>query len=387
MKKKRLKQAIVCATAVLALGFLMTSWKASGTSANTFSYTVDPQSGPEEKPVEQVFKNIQALKGLPSSQIYSVMKFMSVSLGVKCDYCHVKTENEWQWEKDDKQDKQVARKMILMTADINKNNFSGRGVVTCTTCHRGEAHPISATAVSADAFQPPPPATPAAKPAEAMPTADQILDKYVQALGGKDAIEKVKTQVKKGTYSAHLLPESPIEIYEAAPDKYFSTLKTPNGVVKQGFNGTSGWVSTDKETRELSASRLAVWKSIHDFNQKLNLKARYSRMAVGGKEKIGGRDAYLIRARTAQGGRSERLYFDRETGLLVRWVIFTDTMVGPYPEATDYEDYREVDGVKVPFTIRKNQLEGFEATTLKLTEVKNNVPVDDAKFNMPQAKQ
>ncbi|HEX8183280.1 MAG TPA: hypothetical protein VF747_00975, partial [Blastocatellia bacterium] len=82
----------------------------------------------------------------------------------------------------------------------------------------------------------------------------------------------------------------------------------------------------------------------------------------------------------------ERLYFDAETGLLLRWVIYIDTMIGPYPEATDYEDYRDVDGVKVPFTIRKNQLQGFEASTLKLTEVKHNVPVDDAKFNMPQAK-
>lgn len=95
----------------------------------------------------------------------------------------------------------------------------------------------------------------------------------------------------------------------------------------------------------------------------------------------------MIRARTAEGNQAERLYFDAETGLLARRVSFTDTMIGPYPEATDYEDYREVDGVKEPFTIRKNQLEGFEASTLKLTEIKHNVPVDDAKFNMPQAKQ
>jgi hypothetical protein len=377
----------------MTLGFVAASWKASETSANSSSYTgglslnnVEPQSGQEEKPAEMVFKNIQALKGLPGSQLPSVMQFMAVSLGVKCDYCHVKTGNEWQWDKDDKQDKQVARKMILMTADINKNNFNGRGIVTCTTCHRNEAHPISATAVSASSFQPPPPPTPAPKPAEAMPTADQVLDKYIQALGGKAAIEGLKTQVKKGTYTAHLLPESQIEIYEAAPGKYFSSLKTPKGVVTQGFNGTAGWVANGTEAHEMSASRLAAWKRVHEFDQKLTLKGRYSRMAVAGKEKIGGRDAYLIRARTAEGGHNERLYFDAETGLLLRWVIYIDTMIGPYPEATDYEDYRDVDGVKVPFTIRKNQLQGFEASTLKLTEVKHNVPVDDAKFNMPQAK-
>jgi outer membrane lipoprotein-sorting protein len=395
MNKERAKQAIACATIVLAVGFLMTGSMAARTSADSSSNTywllsnvAEPQSGQDEKPAEQVFKNIQSLKGLPSHQLFSVMKFMAVSLGVKCDYCHVKTGNNWEWEKDDKQEKQAARKMIQMTADINKNNFGGRGQVACTTCHRGQPHPISATAVSADAFQPPPGAAPAAaKPAEAMPSVDQLLEKYIQALGGKAAIEKVKTQVRKGTYTAHLLPESPIEIYQAAPNKYFSTLKTPKGTVTQVFNGTAGWVADDRQAREVGAARLAEWKSADDFNQRLNLKARYSRMAVAGKEKIGGRDAYVIRARTAEGNRAERLYFDAETGLLLRRVTFTDTMVGPYPEATDYEDYRDVGGVKEPFTIRKNQLEGFEASTLKLTEIKHNVPIDDAKFNMPQAKQ
>jgi hypothetical protein len=394
MNKERIKRAIVCATIVLVLSFLITSWKSltkadsSSTIEGLSSGITEPQSGQEEKPAEQTFKNIQALKGLPGSQLFSVMKFMSVSLGVRCDYCHVRTGNNWEWEKDDKQEKQAARKMIQMTADINKNNFGGRSQVACTTCHRGQPHPISTTSVSADAFQPPPPATPAAaKPPETMPSVDQILDKYIQALGGKAAIEKVKTQVRKGTYTAHLLPESPIEIYQVAPNKYFSTLKTPKGVVTQGFNGTAGWVADDKQAREVGAAALAEWKGADNFNQKLNLKARYSRMAVAGKEKVAGRDAYVIRARTAEGNRAERLYFDVETGLLVRRVSFTETMVGPYPEATDYEDYREVDGVKEPFTIRKNQLEGFEASTLKLTEIKHNVPVDDAKFNMPQAKQ
>jgi hypothetical protein len=393
MNKERIKRVVACAMAVFALAVLTSSWRTSKASANSFSYPggityngVGPQSGQEEKPAEQVFKNIQALKGLPGSQLFSVMKLMSVSLGVRCDYCHVRTGNNWEWEKDDKQDKQVARKMILMTADINKANFGGRGEVTCTTCHRGQPHPLSATAVSTDAFQPPPPSTPVAKPAEAMPSVDQLLDKHIEALGGKAAIEKVKTEVRKGTYTAHLLPESPIEIYQAAPNKYFSTIRTPKGVLTQGFNGTAGWAGTDKEAHEVSGARLAAWKSLDNFNQKLNLKARYSRMAVAGKEKIAGRDAYVIRARTVEGGRAERLYFDAETGLLMRWVVFIDTMIGPYPEATDYEDYKDVDGVKVPFIIRKNQLEGFEASTLKLTEVKHNVPVDDAKFNLPQAK-
>jgi hypothetical protein len=394
MNKERFKQTIVCAAIVAALCFLMTSWKATQASAYSTSSieglsssNIEPQSGQEEKPAEQIFKNIQMLKGLPGSQLFSVMQLMSVSLGVKCDHCHVKTGSTWEWEKDDKQDKQVARKMIQMTADINKNNFAGRSEVSCSTCHRGQAHPVSTTAVSAEAFQRPPAVKPSeAKVTETMPSADQLLEKYIQALGGKAAIEKVKTLVRKGTYTAHLLPESPIEIYQAAPNKYFSTLKTPGGVVTQGFNGTSGWVADGKRTGEVSATRLAEWKRMDEFNQKLNLKARYSRMAVAGKEKIAGRDAYVIRARTAEGNRAERLYFDAETGLLLRRVVFIDTMIGPYPEATDFEDYREVDGVKEPFIIRKNQLEGFEASTLKLTEVKHNVAVDDAKFNMPQSK-
>ncbi|HEX8090586.1 MAG TPA: c-type cytochrome, partial [Blastocatellia bacterium] len=165
MDKERVKQASACATIVLALGFLTAARTSADSSSNAYGLTakvIVAQSGQDEKPVEQAFKNIQTLKGLPGSQLFSVMQFMAVSLGVRCDYCHVKTGNNWEWEKDDKQEKQTARKMIQMTADINKNNFGGRSGVSCATCHRGQAHPISTTAVSADAFQPRPQAAPAA---------------------------------------------------------------------------------------------------------------------------------------------------------------------------------------------------------------------------------
>ena len=91
------------------------------------------------KPAEEAYKNIQVFKGMPAPQLMDVMKSFTASLGVKCDFCHVMGA----FEKDDKEEKQTARKMILMARGINKDNFGGERRVTCWTCHRGASEPES----------------------------------------------------------------------------------------------------------------------------------------------------------------------------------------------------------------------------------------------------
>jgi zinc protease len=215
-----------------------------------------------------------------------------------------------------------------------------------------------------------------------LPTSDVILNKYAEAVGSKRAIENFKTQFAKGTYSEHQLPTSPLEIYMSAPNKMFATITTPRGAMLQGYNGTTGWVASGKETRELNGAALMQLKRRADFYSDWKLKEQFARMRVVGKEKINNREAYVVAGRTVD-NRIERLYFDAQTGLLLRRVAYTETIIGMIPEATDYEDYREVNGVKIPFIRRSAQLDGFEASVLKYTEVKFNVPVDDAKFNLP----
>lgn len=355
-----------------------------------------PQNAGAEKTAEQVFKNIQSLKGLPASQLYATMNFMKASLGVKCDHCHVRTaDGKWNWESDDKPAKQFTRRMIQLTVESNKIAFGGRTQVSCYTCHRGSTDPINLPPINIAAEDQKPNAA-TTKPATAtanaehgasdeLPTTDVILNKYAEAVGSKRAIENFKTQFVKGTYSAHQLPISPLEIYMAAPNKRLTIITTPaNGALLQAYNGTTGWMASGKETRELNGAALMQLKSRADFYSDWKLKEQFARMRVVGKEKINNREAYMLAGRTVD-NRIERLYFDAQTGLLLRRVAYTETMVGMIPEATDYEDYREVNDVKIPFTRRSAQLDGFEASVLKYTEVKFNVPIDDAKFNLPAA--
>lgn len=357
---------------------------------------VSQQTPQEDKPVEQVQKNIQVLNGTPSSQLLPVMHFMRTSLGVRCDYCHV-AENGKYWM-DDKPAKQTARKMLQMVFDINKANFGGRTVVTCNTCHRGSTKPLPIPSIGQGAFTNTTFADAAdSKPPDPLPTADQVFDRYVRALGGKAAVDKIRTRVttvtllrpkliNSGTPKAAILNRGEtwtIETLQKAPDKYLAVINTPQGVVYQGFNGTIGWTKTASGQREMSSVEVGRIKRQADLYKDLKLRERYSKMAVLGKEKIGDREAYVVEALSLD-NKTEKLFFDQESGLLLRRTVFTEIKLGLDPELTDYEGYREVGGVWLPFIVRVSYLDdNHYGTTRKLTDVKQNVPIDDARFDMP----
>src|SRR5205807_9927950 len=135
------------------------------------------------KTAEQVYKNIQVLKGVPADQLIPAMQFITASLGVQCDFCHL--ENAF--EKDDKETKQTARKMIRMMFAINKDNFDDHREVTCYACHRGAHKPVitpvlneeEAELVSEDKMHHEEAST------ASLPSADKILGKYLLAVGGE----------------------------------------------------------------------------------------------------------------------------------------------------------------------------------------------------------
>jgi hypothetical protein len=368
---------------------------AVGTLEAPSSWAETPQQ--DNKPVEQAQRNIQVLKGMPSSQLLPVMHFMRTSLGVRCDYCHV-AENGKYWM-DDKPPKQAARRMLQMVFDINKANFGGQPIVTCNTCHRGSIKPVAVPSIGQGAFTNTTRADTDAKVAEPLPTADQVFDKYAQALGGKGAVDKIKTRTTKitllrpklvnaGTATAAILNRAEtwtIETFHKAPDKYLSVITTPDGVVYQGFNGTVGWTKTPRGQREMNAVELAYVKRQADLYSDLKLKDQYSRISVIGKEQLGELETYVLEARSLE-NKIERLYFDVKTGFLRRRTVFTEIKLGLDPEQTDYEDYRQVDGVWLPFIVRQSYLDdNHYGTTRTLTEVKHNAPIDDARFNAPAA--
>src|SRR5205823_5079271 len=142
---------------------------------------------------EDVFKDVQILKGMPVDQFMGTMGFFSASLGLNCTDCHVEESGgDWARYADNTALKQTARRMMLMVNGINQTNFGGRQVVTCDTCHGGAKRPNVMPSLAL-LYSSPPPVEPGEpfRQAAGQPSADQILDKYLQALGGPERLAKL----------------------------------------------------------------------------------------------------------------------------------------------------------------------------------------------------
>jgi hypothetical protein len=217
-----------------------------------------------------------------------------------------------------------------------------------------------------------------------MPTVDQILDKYVQALGGKAAIEKMTTLIIKGKVDVPSTGESgSMETYRKAPNKEMQMINIPsNGPSQRGFDGTVGWNwDPDSGSSDMSSADLAAMKLESDFYRDIRLKELYPKISLKSKERVGDREAYVVEA-PHEDGSSEKMYFDTESGLLIQSEVPIDVPdEGKTIVNSQYEDYRELEGVKVAFTIRQTSAD-FDYV-IKLSEVKYNVPIDDAKFKKP----
>jgi len=355
------------------------------------------QSSPE-KTVEQTAKNIKVLTGMPQSQLIPVMNFFSASLGRRCNYCHVNNQGQWDYASDAKPEKTAAREMVKLVMDINKTTERLKlDPVSCYTCHRGRTSPQSVPALPLPLPSPPPNAgvaggpTPAASPqaspsaTPALPSADEIFSKYAAALGSQTAIDKLKSRTAKGTVTQANGNSFQFELSQAAPDKFYLLVTTQQGTIERGFNGQVGWEKTARGVREVTGAELVNFKTANGLFTLLKLKEQYSNSPRVRKDKLGDRDVYIVDGTTAD-NRRMRLYFDVTSGLLLRRTTTMPTIIGLIPDQIDLEDYREADGLKFPFTLRAATLEvGNPTSTRTFTEVKLNVPVDDAKFNMPPA--
>jgi len=355
---------------------------------------------PAEKTVEQVQKNIKVLTGMPQSQLIPVMNFFAASMGRRCNYCHVNNQGQWDYASDAKSEKTAAREMIKLVMDINKTTERLKlDPVSCYTCHRGRTSPQSIPALPLPLPSPPPNAggtggptpTPGASPqaspaaTPALPSADEIFSKYAAALGGQTAIDKLKSRTVKGTVTQANGSSVQFELSQAAPDKFYLLLTTPQGTIERGFNGQVGWEKTDRGVREITGAELVNFKAANGLFSLLKLKEQYSRPPRVRKDKLGDRDVYIVDGTTIE-NRRMRLYFDATSGLLLRRTTTMPTIVGIIPDQIDLEDYREADGLKFPFTARAAAVEvGNPTSTRTFTELKLNVPVDESKFNMPPA--
>jgi len=341
----------------------------------------------QPRTAEQVYKNIKVLQGSPADSFNQGMHLISGALGVNCEYCHVERD----FVSDDVKKKDVARGMITMTAELNQRSFQGKPVITCYTCHQGNAIPVNMPVL-------PRPGYPEVRKAEpGLPSASQILSNYVAALGGEQNLKKIKTRlitaqqdVPTGPGGVNPAPAQ-VEIYQKAPNLLLRVAKTNQATLLSGFDGTTAW-GQDPRGRVAPAVELEAIRERRgaDLYEPLNIAKEYSDLKVEGTEKVGDLEAYVLVGRPSE-GISVRFYFDTKSGLLVRRLTVVPTAAGDSPFQVDYEDYRNAgSGVKYPFRIHMepagSRTELITHSTIQVKQIQENVAIDDAKFVKPESK-
>jgi photosynthetic reaction center cytochrome c subunit len=346
----------------------------------------------QQKPLmaEDVFKNVQVLKGIPVNQFMDTMGFFAAALGLNCTGCHV-AESLQDWDKfaNDVPRKRMARVMIQMVNNINKANFGGRRAITCYSCHRGGQVPEVIPSLAEQYTIPPEDANKIEivpdGPKE--PSADQILDKFIQALGGAQRLASLTSFAAKGTVEGYdtYHVKVPLELYAKGPRQRMMIYHTQNGDTTTTFDGRSGWIAAfDKPVRLLPllpGAELDGAKLDADLCFPSGIKQALVQWRVGFPvTTIEDRSVNVIQG-TGAGGTRVKLYFDAESGLLARQVRYADTPVGMVPTQVDYSDYREVAGVKMPFKAVVTWTDG--QSIIELSDVQPNVAIDAAKFAQP----
>jgi len=342
---------------------------------------------------EEAFKNIQVLRGIPVNEFMGTMGFFSAALSMNCTDCHV-TESAGNWDRyaDDTPLKQTARRMVLMENLINRADFGGVRMVTCYTCHRGFQRP-EVTPSLAEQYGAPPPEDPdrvevLAGAPDSPSAAEQILDKFIQAVGGAQQLAKLSSFAAKGTYTGFdtNFQKVPSEIFAKAPNQRTMTNHAPGGDNTTTYDGREAWIAAADKPQALimlTGGDLDGARVDADLSFPALLKQDLSKWHAGFPPVTIDDRAVQVIEGTAAGGTRVKLFFDKNSGLLVRQARFIDTAVGFIPLHVDYSDYRAVSGVKMPFHWTVTWVDG--QSTTELTDVQPNVAVAAAKFVKPAA--
>lgn len=367
--------------AIVALLFLFTAGVSNGQTAPNAAGT---------QMAEQVFKSVQVLRGISVNEFMDTMGFLSASLSYNCTDCHGNDAvDSWANFAKDTEKKTMARKMILMVRMINQTQFGGQRRVTCYTCHRGDSEPKItpnlavqyAAAEDTDANELELANLPAS---QGTPSADEILNKYMEALGGSKRLAAITSFVAKGTYSGYDTDNqpAPVDIYAKAPAQMTTVVHAPLGDSVRVFNGRDGWIaSPDRPVPLLSLTGGDITGANIDATLIFStaIKQLYPQWRVA-ETTIDDKDVWMLEG-IAPGQLPLKLYFDQEGGLLVRALRLIDTVIGYNPTQLDFSDYRPINGIKVPYhrvtTWTDNQ------TTVDLTTVQLNASIDAARFAQP----
>ena len=222
------------------------------------------------------------------------------------------------------------------------------------------------------------------KSTAAAPSVNEIIDRYVAAIGGRAAIEKITSRASLGKIEVPSMKLSgTVMIHEKAPDKTLQVVVFNGNAFRQGFDGTTAWTDDPADgLRVLSGIELTEAKRDADFFRPLHLQQIYSSLTFAGTEKVGDRDAYVLAGTEADESEPDKIYFDVENGLALRIVNPRHTPDGEARLQEDFSDYRRVDGVELPFTIA--QTGGSADFTIHISEIHHGVDLDDSEFAKPQ---
>jgi hypothetical protein len=357
--------------------------------------TAPPPTPAAGKKAGEVFKNVttSTLKELSVDDFIAAMGVMAAGLGYDCADCHPGAgTDKVDFVADTIAQKRTARRMVEMVATINRTNFGGAQRVTCFTCHRGQETPKTTIALDNLYAAPPMEDDDIVLPAVGGPTADQILDKYVQAAGGAQRLASLTSFVATGTSMGYggFGGDANFTIYAKAPNQKTTVISFKDhperGDSVWAFDGRTGWIKTPRgflSDYELTGEELDGERLEAQLAFPGQIKQSLNNWRAGLRRAINGKDYLIVQGR---GPREllATLYFDPDTGLLRRMVRYGPSPVGRVPTQIDYTDYRDVGGIKLPFEYQFSWLDG--RYTAKIKDIKTNVAIDAARFGRPAAK-
>ena len=358
-------------------------------AAGVFAWTVCAvlsARAPQPQMAETVFKNIQVLKGIPVDEFMGTMGLFAAALSADCSECHTGAgTDDPKWEEDTPK-KRTARRMIQMMQAINKDNFNGRQQVTCWTCHRGVRTPTVTRTLDSMYGEPIlEPSDLVTRATSGEPSADEIFDKYIKALGGADKLAALKSYTAKGSS----IPFGDVgkgyatEVYAQAPNKLVTLVHQEEGDMARSFDGTTGYFLlplTVVEEYPWTGGALEGAKLDAEMAFPGGIKNYLTNWRVGFTQQVNDKDVRVVQG-TGANGLIATFYFDKESGLLLRMQRYFNSPVGRVPIQMDFSDYRAVAGVMMPFKYSYSWLSGRDEFTI--TDVQPNVAIDAAKFAKP----
>ena len=337
---------------------------------------------------EQVFTNVQVLKGIPVSEFMATMGFFSASVGLNCVYCHVpESLQDWKKFAEDVPRKRIARNMIAMVNSINKINFGGRAVVTCYSCHHGNERPkpIPSLALQYGTPEEDPNEIEVPPQAVAGPSAEQLLDKFI-AGSGSGRVNHTSYAIR-GTYEGYETyhQQVPFEMWIKAPAQMASVVQTQNGDSTTVYDGSQGWIASPNNPVMLLPMEAGAETDGARFDAQLffpaGLRQALSQWRAGFPQtSVGDQDVQVVEG-VGPGRTRIKLFFDVKTGLLARQLRYVSTVVGTNPYQIDYADYRDVGGVKLPHQWTVTWTNG--QSIWRVNEIQADAPIPAGRFGKP----